>query len=261
MAITAIDFYGLKISVFTEKELENYIEYSFLKSIPIICYGYSIGVFPKIKELPHLINICNTFDLMVTDGRIFYLFVKKMKFPLKYDISIPKLTIKTLEFANKNRKSVLLIGGSEINNQIANINLLKRYPNAKILNGINGFSGFHSEMDLVKKINYFTPDILLLGMHTPFKEEFAYRHKNKLKCKIIIPCGGMVDILAGKKKLTPKWVKKIGFAWLFRFLQNPIGRFRLTVTYLFYFICKLMPFYVNKKYFKRSNNKAIIDIL
>jgi N-acetylglucosaminyldiphosphoundecaprenol N-acetyl-beta-D-mannosaminyltransferase len=31
----------------------------------------------------------------------------------------------------------------------------------------------------------------------------------------------MVDVIAGKTKITPKWIKKLGFAWLYRIMQEP----------------------------------------
>lgn len=31
----------------------------------------------------------------------------------------------------------------------------------------------------------------------------------------------MVDVIAGKTKITPKFIKKLGLAWLYRVMQEP----------------------------------------
>lgn len=256
-----LSFFGLNVSNFSLKELDDFIISSFKSNKTLIYYGYSIGLFPKLKKNPNLIEICNSFNLMVTDGRMFYLFVKALGYKIKYDISIPNLTIKTLELANEFSKSVLLFGSTSKINSLATTNLSKTYPKITFFEGIDGYQDLKNEKLLIKKINSRSPDILLIGMHSPFKEEFSFKNKNHLNCKIIIPCGGMIDVFSGYKKLTPLWIKKNGFAWLYRFIQNPISRFNLTSTYLYYFIFKLIPLIIAVRLFNKKPNKSLIDIL
>ena len=261
MDIPSIYCLGLKISIYTQSELEQYIESCLLGNKRNIFYGYSIGLFPKLKNNLPLLNVCNSFDLMVTDGRIFYIYMKWLKVPLKYDISIPQLTIKVIDMANRFSKSVLLFGGTKRNNELATKNLDLKYTNAIFRKGIDGYQDLNEEQLIVENINKTKPDILLIGMHSPFKEEFAYRNKERLDCKIIIPCGGMIDVFAGNKKLTPTWIKKIGFAWLYRFVQNPVSRFKLTATYSYYFIFKLIPMLIKIRIFNKKYTKSIAEII
>ncbi|MBK8662543.1 MAG: WecB/TagA/CpsF family glycosyltransferase [Ignavibacteriales bacterium] len=41
----------------------------------------------------------------------------------------------------------------------------------------------------------------------PQKELFAHNHRHHLNVRVIHLCGGMVDVIAGKTKITPKWIK------------------------------------------------------
>ena len=43
----------------------------------------------------------------------------------------------------------------------------------------------------------------------------------KLDCGIMVGVGAAFDIHAGFQKDAPKWVKEIGFQWLYRLLQEP----------------------------------------
>ena len=129
-------FLGLGISVFTKEEYYRFIYEILNKDKPNILYGYTLLLMSTIKKYPEIIRYCNNFDLLVTDGRGFYLMAKMYGLPLKYDLSIPRMVYSLLEIADKKGYSVLLFGGKESTNQKAIINLRKEYPNAKILDGI-----------------------------------------------------------------------------------------------------------------------------
>ena len=247
MNLPKVDFIGLSISIFTKEELISYIERVIRLDEFKIFYGYSIGLLPILKQHPKLIKLCNNFDLLVTDGRAFYYVAKFFDVPLKYDISIPNMVLEILELANINQYKVLLFGAKDGINKQATLNLKEKYPNAKILDGISGYYNKSREEIIVKKISIASPDILLIGTPSPMKEEFAYKYKQNLNSKIIVPCGGMIDVLAGTKKLTPIWIKKMGFAWLYRYMQQPIVRFQLTLNCIFLFFLKLLPILVLKK--------------
>ena len=185
---------------------------------------------PLIKRIPEIIEYCNTFDLLVTDGTGYYYLAKLFGMPLKFNLSIPNMVYSLLEKANEKGYSVLLFGGKEATNQKAINNLRKSYPNAKILNGISGYYNLKTEKIIVNKIASEKPDILLIANASPKKEKFAFDYKKQVNAKVIVPCGGMVDVLAGEISLTPPWLKKIGFAWLYRFFQQPKLRFRITIS-------------------------------
>ena len=226
-------FLGMGISIFTEAEYTNFIEEILKNDKPNILYGYTLLLMPTIKKNPDMIEYCNTFELLVTDGRGFYLLAKLFGAPLKLDLSIPNMVISVLKIADANGYSVLVFGGKEDTNNKAIINLRRNYPNAKILDGISGYYDQNLEKDIVEKIAKEKPDILLIANSSPRKEKFAFDNKLKLNSKVIIPCGGMVDVFAGDVSLTPMWLKRLGLAWLYRLFQEPRKRLRLTIDVLF----------------------------
>ncbi len=216
-----INFFGLKVSNFTKEELYNYIEKCFTDSKSYIYYGYSLAVLSYLKKYINYYNVTNKFDLMATDGRIFYILIRLFGFKVQYDISIPRLTFKTIEIANKNRLKVFVLGGTKETNSMACNNIKEKYKNLSAVVGHNGFYK-HSEEDIIiQTIKDYKPNLILLGLPTPYKQELALKLRESLNNCIIIPCGGMVNVLAGKEKLTPLFIKKLGLASLFRHLQNP----------------------------------------
>ena len=240
--ITNIDFYGLKLSVFSKQELKEYLSYCIKNNKKEICYGYSFGYLPWFKKYPELYAYANNYNIMVTDGRQFYLFAKFMGAPLNYDISIPFMSRLVMEIANENGFSLMIIGSDEKTNNAATENVRNEYPNAVVYNGCTGgdFSE-EAQKTTVKFINGNSPDIIFIGASSPKKEIFASKWKNDLHTKLIIPFGGMIDGLAGKVWLTPPFLKKMGLATAIRVIQEPRRLFWLNVWIAYETFFKIIP--------------------
>lgn len=214
------NFFGLKITSFTNNELSDYINICFSSKKSYVFYGYSLAVLSYLKKHKNYYEVTNSFDLMVTDGRLFYLLAKFFRVSLHYDISIPRLTYYLLDEANNRGCRVFLLGGTSNSNELAIRNLKFQYANL-IIDGRDGYFSLDEEVHVINLIKTFQPKIILLGLPTPYKQELSLRLRNEIDGCIIIPCGGMIDVFAGKEKLTPLWIKKLGLASLFRHIQHP----------------------------------------
>lgn len=241
-SIEHIDFFGLKLSVFTESELSNYLNYIFQKKIKTICFGYSLGTFPYLKRYPEIAVFSNVFDIMLCDGRGLYILAKLLGFKIKSDISIPNFSWQLFKLANQEKLSILIIGSTPENNRRATVNARRLYPHATIYDGIDGgmFTPDDNEKS-VEYINKFKPDILFVGVSSPKKEKFAWEWKEKLDVSVIVPFGGAIDILSGKSKPIPKIVKKMALGAIWRFIQEPRRLFRDSILYPANVIFLLIP--------------------
>ena len=246
--IEQTSFFGFKISLFTYEQLVNYIKFTLNESQPKVFFGYSIGLIAKLRNQPSIFHYSNSFDLMVSDGRILYLLAKFSGIPVKYDISIPYLTELVLKIGNENKASIMIIGSSFEKNKKATFNIKQTYKNLVVYDGIDGGNFTENEYSLiVEHINNKKPDILLIGVSSPKKEKFAFQNKEILNTKIIIPCGGMIDILSGDIKRIPKVIKKSGLGLLWRLLQEPRKLIKLYIYIQYEFFFKLLPLILLKK--------------
>jgi len=240
--INYVDFWGLKLSVFNNPRVLQYIKDIIQKRNKIICFGYSLGTFPYLKKHPEIAVYGNTFDIMLSDGRGLFLLSKMLGYKLKSDISIPNFSLELLKLANDEKYSVLIIGSSPENNLNATLNARKLFPNAILFDGISGGSfSISDNQKTIAYINGLKPNILLIGVSSPKKEKFAYEWKGKLKVNIIVPFGGAIDILSGKSKPIPKFIKKIALGAIWRFLQEPKRLFRDSILYPLNVIFLLIP--------------------
>lgn len=243
------NFFGMKVSSFIKTELTDYIVTCFNSNQSFIFYGYSLAALSYLKKYPQYYKITSQFDLFVTDGRLFYLLARLFGVNLFFDISIPRLTLLVLEIANSKGLSVYLLGGTLENNRIAQKNLTQKYKDI-MFNGRNGFYDVCDEDKIISEIVKIKPNVILLGLPTPKKQEFALKLKPYFSNCVIIPCGGMIDVFAGKERLTPIFIKKMGLASLYRHLQHPkrLSELMLIIyrTFWVFFYCAFLKYILKK---------------
>lgn len=254
------DFLGLKISIFDKPQLINYIKEVIASNKKKTCFGYSLGYISLFKQIPGLYEKCNNYDLMVTDGRFFYWFAKLFGAPIKLDISIPFLSELIMELANENKYSIMIIGSTEDTNQKATDFTRKKYPNAIVYDGDScGSFSMEDQLAALKKINTCKPNILFIGASTPKKEDFATLWRDELEVNLIVPFGGMIDGLAGKVKLTPPILKRLGLASFIRTAQEPKRLFAKNVWMFYEIFFKILPIAFYHKIILRKNNFNIVE--
>ena len=218
--IKKYDFFGIPISSYEQSTLLKTVNKAIAIKKQIVIYGFSIGTISCLREIPEIYLTSKSVDIFLTDGRNLYYLAKLLGFPLKSSLSIPEFVLLLLDYSNQKKYSVMLFGAKKSINDIATEQLKKRYNNLIVYEGIDGYYSESDESDIVKKINEISPDILLIGISSPKKELFVDKWRKRLNVPIIVPCGGMIDVLSGKLNITPRFLKNIGVAWIYRGIQN-----------------------------------------
>lgn len=117
-------------------------------------------------------------------------------------------------------------------------NLKDKYPQINISGYLDGY--FDDEESLVQKITQSKSDILFCALGSPKQEIFLTKYKKRFNVPILIGVGGSFDVLAGRYKEAPGWMRH-GFEWLYRVVQNPKNlwkRYLITNSYFIYRIIK-----------------------
>ncbi len=256
--IKDIDFYGIKLSIIEKNVLLNHICNVVDKNEKIVIYGYSLGSFRILKKFPIMYSFAwDKADVMLVDGRGLFVIGKLLGFPFKDDLSIPKLSQEILRMANDMRYSILFLGTTADVNARATYNTRIKYKNIKVFDGIDGFFNIEDEEAIVKHINSIKPSILFIGISSPKKEEFVSRWKDSLNVNIILLCGGVIDIIAGDKRQTPNWLKKIGGASFYRFIQEPKRLYRYFFPFIFYFLFQFLPIIILNVLIRRKKDFSL----
>jgi N-acetylglucosaminyldiphosphoundecaprenol N-acetyl-beta-D-mannosaminyltransferase len=85
-------------------------------------------------------------------------------------------------------------------------------------------SGYFEEIQterIIKDMNDFNNQVIILGMGVPKQELFAEKLAKTIEAKVIICVGNFIEFYFGTKKRAPVFIQKIGLEWMFRLITEP----------------------------------------
>lgn len=65
------------------------------------------------------------------------------------------------------------------------------------------------------------PDVAIVGLGAPRQEIWVHRHRHELPAKVAICAGATIDFLAGHRRRSPVWMRRLGLEWLHRVCAEP----------------------------------------
>ncbi|MFD2563569.1 WecB/TagA/CpsF family glycosyltransferase [Aquimarina rubra] len=192
----------------------------------------------KYRENPDLFN---KFNKVYIDGillviwfRLFGIKVKRTSFDMT------SLAPKVFEFCSVNNKSIYFIGSTDSAINLFVNEVSSKYYNLKILGYRNGYFDNEQEkrnvLTLIKEKN---PDFIVVGMGTPFQEEFLLSLKELGWKGSGFTCGGFIHQTAQGIQYYPTVFDKYNLRWLYRIIDEPYLIKRYFIYYpksLFLFI-------------------------
>jgi N-acetylglucosaminyldiphosphoundecaprenol N-acetyl-beta-D-mannosaminyltransferase len=95
-----------------------------------------------------------------------------------------------------------------------------RYPGLRMAGFHHGFLDRAKSAEVVAAIRSCEPDILFVAMGSPQQELWIAENLEALNVPVCVGVGGSFEVLAGMKKVAPRWTK-YGLEWVYRSLQDP----------------------------------------
>ena len=127
----------------------------------------------------------------------------------------------------------VLVGGRENQPQEVAEVLKKRYPHIKILDCFatpeRPVSAAYTD-SIVTQINALKPDVVWVALGTPAQDVWMSTVNGKIKAPMVA-CGSLFDLLSGRTKPAPEWMKKSGLQWLYRLSLEPRRLFKRYAYY------------------------------
>lgn len=203
------------------------------KKAKIIVSHYNVHAFNLSMLLPQFFTFQENADITVCDGMGMLKGLELMGVNLspKYRVPLTLVIPKLLTECDRNDLSVFLLGSKPQNLEKALENQKAKHSNLNI-SGTHGYfeqnDAFENQI-VIEKINQFKPDILIVGMGMPLQELWIQKNYENLETLVIIPCGAVIDRLAGIVPNSPKWMSDAGLEWLYRLIREPK---RLAARYL-----------------------------
>ena len=114
-----------------------------------------------------------------------------------------------------------LVGGRQGIAEAAGQMIAERFPKILIVETLNGFADLSDKQAALVRIRAAKPDVLLLGLGTPFQEIMAADWARSATIPLIWTVGGLFDLWAGDRKRPPSWIIACRLEWLWRLALQP----------------------------------------
>jgi exopolysaccharide biosynthesis WecB/TagA/CpsF family protein len=196
----------------------------------------------------------NHFTIVAQDGQPVRWAINLLRKPnenyLRDRVYGPTLMLHLCERAARENISIFLYGSRLKVIEDLQLNLKKKFPNLKFAGAISPpFRSLTPEEDAeyIKHIRESGAGIVFIGLGCPRQEKWAFENSDRLNCALVC-VGAAFDFHAGNVPQAPPWMQKMGFEWLFRFLQEPNRLWKrylllnpLYLILLFLQLIKLLP--------------------
>ncbi|GAB4145656.1 MAG: WecB/TagA/CpsF family glycosyltransferase [Cyanobacteria bacterium J069] len=119
--------------------------------------------------------------------------------------------------------SVFFLGSDAYTLQQMRYRLKREFPNLRIA-GMEPlpFRPLTDEEDqaITKQINESGAGIVMVSLGCPKQEKWISAHRDQVTA-VMIGLGGAFPVYAGVQKWAPEIIRKLGFEWLYRLMQEP----------------------------------------
>lgn len=183
-----------------------------------------------MRRDPALHEACRSADMAVADGMSVVWALTLLGRPVAERIAGIDLMTELLEAGNTAGLRVYLLGATQEVLDGVLQRCATRYPGLVVVGARNGYFADGEHDTLVEAICASQPDLLFVGMPTPFKDVFCERHRARLQVPVILGVGGSFDVLAGKVTRAPGVVQRMGLEWAWRLVMEPRKLWRRYLT-------------------------------
>lgn len=163
----------------------------------------------------------NSSDLVLADGMSVVWACALLRRPLPERVAGIDLMYRLLHLANAHNYGVYCLGATEDISATIEANIARDYPGARLAGRRNGYFGPDEEQGIAEAIRASRPQILLVAMTSPKKENFMGRWSETMDVAIVHGVGGSFDVYAGLVERAPESWQRMGLEWLYRVKQEP----------------------------------------
>ena len=191
---------------------ENRVHVCYTLNSEIMMDAYRDSTFSAVLKLG---------DMLTADSLGVVLASKILGCPLPGKVAGVDLTKNTLAFFSRKDVKFYFFGGRPGVAVTAAENIREAYPGINIVGCRHGYFTDGDEAEIVAGINASEADILLVALGAIKQETWIHKHREDLRVKVCIGCGGSLDVFAGRVERAPDFYRKIGLEWLYRLYKEP----------------------------------------
>ncbi len=194
-------------------------DYVFTPNSEIIQMAYKDTAFAALL---------NSASMNTADGIGVVYASKILGMPLKERVAGFDLMCAFMGVCEEKGARVFLFGSKEGVAKEAADELMRRHPRLNICGMRNGYFTAEDNNSIIEEMNAANPDVILVCLGAPKQEKWIFDNAAKLSAKILMGCGGSLDVLAGRVERAPEKWQKAGLEWAYRLKKEPKRFWRMT---------------------------------
>lgn len=195
---------------------------------PRLAVGVNAHVCNQAASHAAFANLIAAADLAYPDGRSVVWAGRSLGGQLDERVATTDMIWPLAQVASEMGLSMFFFGSAPGVAQRAADRIRERYPLS--IECADGYGQARDDLALVERINASGADILLVGLGDPRQQQWVAAHRDCLRVRTILTCGGLFDWTSGKNPRPPAWMTSAGLEWAWRLRLEPgrlAGRYLL----------------------------------
>ncbi|HEV2034857.1 MAG TPA: WecB/TagA/CpsF family glycosyltransferase [Candidatus Dormibacteraeota bacterium] len=178
-------------------------------------------------------RIFETSNLNVADGAPVVWLGRLLGADIAGRVAGADLVPAVLGDAAKMGSRVFLLGGENGVAAAAGARMLELYPGLVLAGTFEPPRAAIEDMDnaqMLERITEARPDLLLVGLGHPKQERWIDMHRAELPVAVAIGVGCVLELIAGRSRRAPRWMRSAGLEWAYRLAREPRRLFSRYLT-------------------------------
>lgn len=181
----------------------------------------------RAQNDPLLIEVTNSAALVTPDGEGIVWACRVAGSPVPERVTGIDLMLRLAGLAAAEGWRIFLLGAAPGVAETAAENLVRKFPPLQVAGTYHGYFSAGEEKHVLSLIREAQPHLLFVALGAPRQELWIYQHLNSLNC-VAMGVGGSFDVIAGRVRRAPAWVRKLKAEWAYRLLLEPARWRRMT---------------------------------
>ena len=182
-------------------------------------------IIERAQNEPVLRDLINSADLVTPDGAGVVWASRYLGRPVPERVTGIDLLLELVKAAPRSGWRLFLLGAAPGVAEEAAARLQEQHPGLSIVGTHHGYFGEAENPSVGDKVRDAGADILFAALGAPKQEYWISSNLDNLGVSAAIGVGGSFDVIAGRVKRAPAWMRKLQLEWLGRLIMEP-SRFR-----------------------------------
>ena len=198
----------------------------------------NLDFLARAQRDPRIRGVFHRSDLNVADGAPVVWLGRLLGADMAGRVAGADLVPALLSDAAQVGARVFLLGGEDGVAAAAGAHLHEDYPGLVVAGTYEPPRARIEDMnnaEIVDRIRKAQPDLLLVALGHPKQDRWIDMHRDLLPVSVAIGVGCVLDLIVGRSRRAPRWMRAAGLEWAYRLAQEPrrlLGRYITDAAWL-----------------------------